>query len=63
MQIKLNTPQRVTIVVEKNKSGTWSVAAYLITAEGHRSRRSLGVFDTYTEAAESLEQAWQRTSL
>jgi len=29
-----DTPQRVAIVVEQNKSGSWSVASYLVTAGG-----------------------------
>lgn len=57
MQIEPKMPQRVAIVVEKNKSDTWSVAAYLVTAEGQRSRRSLGVFDTYVDATKSLHAA------
>ena len=63
MQIEPRTPQRVAIVVEKNKADTWSVAAYLVTAEGQRSRRSLGVFDTYADAAKSLQAAWENATL
>ncbi len=63
MDVALDTPQRVTLVIEKNKSDTWSLAAYLITADGRRERRSLGVFETYKEATASLKRTWQRVSL
>ncbi len=63
MDVTLDTPQRVTLVIEKNKSDTWSLAAYLITADGRRDRRSLGVFETYNEATASLKRVWQRVSL
>ena len=63
LQIEPRMPQRVAIVVEKNKSDTWSVAAYLITADGQRSRRSLGVFDTYADATKSLPAAWEKVAL
>ena len=63
MDISQRTPQRVAVVVEQNKSENWSVAAYLVTADGQRKRRSLGVFKTYSEAAESFNNAWQRVSL
>lgn len=63
MQIEPGMPQRVAIVVERNKSDTWSVAAYLVTAEGQRSRRSLGVFDTYADATKSLHAAWEKAAL
>lgn len=63
MQIELDTPQRIAIVIEKNKSDTWSVNAYLMTADGRRERRSLGVFESYGDAARSLKKAWQRFCL
>lgn len=63
MDIALDTPQRVTLDIEKNKSDTWSVAAYLITADGQRERRSLGVFETYKEATKALRRAWEHATL
>ncbi len=63
MDVSLDTPQRVTLVIEKNKSDTWSLAAYLITADGRRDRRSLGIFETYREATAALRKTWQRVSL
>ena len=51
-------PQRVAVVIEQNKSETWSVAAYLISVNGHRERRRIAVRDTYAEAAEALRTAW-----
>ena len=63
MDIMLDTPQRVAVVIEKNKSDTWSVSAYLVTADGQRDRRPLGVFETYKEASSSLKKAWQRVTL
>ena len=63
MKIDLHTPQRVTLVIEKNKCETWSIGAYLITADGQRERRSLGVFESYSDATDSLKSAWQQASL
>ena len=52
-------PQRIAIVVEQNKSGTWSVAAYLVSVNGQRERRGLAVRDSYPEAAALLTTAWE----
>ena len=51
-------PQRVAVVIEQNKSGTWSIAAYLINVNGHRERRRIAVRETYKEATEALKNAW-----
>lgn len=63
MLIELDTPQRLEVVIEKNKSDTWSVVAYLITADGKRERHSLGMSETYKEAAQAIKKAWQRIIL
>jgi len=63
MQMTTETPQRVAVVVEQNKSGTWSVSAYLVTADGRRDRRSLAVRDTYEEATSALKTVWQSVEL
>ncbi len=63
MDITPNTPQRMTVLIEQNKSETWSVATYLVMADGRRDRRSLGVFETYREAAEALRRSWQNIAL
>lgn len=63
MDLPMETPQRVAIVIEKNKCETWSVGAYLVTADGQRDRRSLGVFESYDAAASSLRQVWQQTEI
>ncbi len=63
MDVESDTPQRVTVVIEKTKAETWSIGAYLITADGRRDRRALGVFETYKEAAGSLRGAWQSVTL
>ena len=63
MDVDLDTPQRVTLVIEKTKANDWSVGAYLITADGRRDRRGLGVFETYQEATGSLKTAWQNVGL
>jgi hypothetical protein len=52
-------PQRVAVVIEQNKSDTWSVAAYLISVSGHRERRRIAVRETYAEATEVLKTAWE----
>ncbi len=56
-------PQRVANVVEQNKGGTWSVAAYLVSVDGQRERRGLAVRETYTEAAALLKTAWESVKL
>jgi len=63
MEIALNTPLRVTLAIEKNKSDSWSVASYLITADGTRERRSLGIFETHDEATQALKRAWSKLTL
>ena len=60
MQIEWETPQHVAIVVEKNKADTWSLRAYLLTPNGYKERRSLGVFETYEDAASHLVQVWKQ---
>lgn len=59
MPIDPALPQRVAVVIEQNKSDTWSVAAYLISVNGHRERRRIAVRDTYAEATEVLKTAWE----
>lgn len=63
MPFDTEMPQRVAIVVEQNKSETWSIAAYLISVNGQRERRRLAVRDTYPEAAELLKSAWEMLDL
>ncbi len=63
MEFTLDTPQRVAIVVEKNKADTWSVSAYLVTVDGRRERRQLGVFENHDEAAKGLKRSWLCASL
>lgn len=53
-------PQRVALVVEQNKSGSWSLAAYLVSVNGQRERRRLAVRDSYPEAAALLRTAWEK---
>ena len=63
MPIDPALPQRVAVVIEQNKSDTWSVAAYLISVNGHRKRRRIAVRDTYAEATEVLKTAWESLDL
>lgn len=63
MPIDPALPQRVAVVIEQNKSDTWSVAAYLISVNGHRERRRIAVRDTYAEATEVLKTAWESLDL
>jgi len=63
MELDLDTPQRVVIAIEKNKSDTWTVSASLITADGQRGRRSLGMFETYRDAARAIKKVWRNVSL
>ena len=60
MAIDPAMPQRVAVVIEQNKSDTWSIAAYLISVNGHRERRRIAVRDSYAEATEVLKTAWER---
>ena len=57
MQIELDTPQRVAIVIEKNKSDTGSVNSYLMTADGRRERRSLGGFRKLWQRHKIVEES------
>ncbi len=59
MPIDPGMPQRVAVVIEQNKSDTWSIAAYLINVNGHRERRRIAIRDTYAEATEVLKAAWE----
>ena len=61
-EIAADTAQRLAVVIEKNKAGTWSLGCYLVIADGRRRRRGLGTFDNYSDAAEALEKTWQRIS-
>jgi hypothetical protein len=55
--------QRVALVVEQNKSGSWSLAAYLVSVSGQRERRGLAVRDSYPEAAALLRSAWEKLEI
>jgi hypothetical protein len=59
MPIDPGMPQRVAVVIEQNKSNTWSIAAYLISVSGHRERRRITIRDTYAEATEVLKTVWE----
>lgn len=59
VQMSSDTAQRVAVVAEQNKSGTWSVAAYLTTADGQRYRRALATCQSYEEATTTLRGLWQ----
>lgn len=59
MPIDPGMPQRVAVVIEQNKSDTWSIAAYLISVNGHRERRRIAIRETYAEATEVLKTAWE----
>ena len=59
MPIDPGMPQRVAVVIEQNKSNTWSIAAYLISVSGHRERRRITIRDTYAEATEVLKMVWE----
>lgn len=63
MQIDPHMPQRMSIVIEKNKSKNWSVSAYLVSADGRRERCSLGVFESYDDAANSLRKACEGVTI
>ena len=60
MPFDTGMPQRVALVVEQNKGGSWSLAAYLVSINGQRERRGLAVRDSYPEAAALLKTAWER---
>ena len=58
MQISVEMPQRLAVVIEKNKSQTWGVAAYLVRADGLRERRCLATCESYEDATHALRQLW-----
>ncbi len=51
-------PAQVTIVTERNKCGTWGVAAYYERDDGARDRRLLATCETQKDAAQALRNAW-----
>ena len=61
-ELRPDTPQRVAIVIEKNKADTWSVGSYLVSADGRRHRKGLGSFTEYGDAAAALKSVWESTS-
>ena len=63
MDVTPDTPQRLAVVIEATKSDTWSIGAYLVTAGGHRDRRSVGVYNTFAEAVEALRSVWEKLSV
>ena len=63
MDVTPDTPQRVAVVIERTKAEAWGVGAYLVTAGGHRDRRSLGVYDSYIEASAALRSAWEKLEI
>ncbi len=63
MDVTPDTPQRLAVVIERTKSEAWGVGAYRVTAGGHRDRRSVGVYDSYVEAADALRTAWEKLSV
>ncbi len=58
-EIAPDTAQRVAVVIEKNKAGTWSLGSYLVMADGRRHRRGLATFEAYGDAAAALEKVWK----
>jgi hypothetical protein len=62
MTTALDRPQRISIVIEKTKSETWGVAAYLIGSNGQRERRCLATCETHDDAKRALERVWQSAS-
>ena len=38
-EVAPDSAQRVAIVIEKNKAGTWSLGGYLVMADGRRHRQ------------------------
>ena len=54
MHLVTNKSGGVSVVAEENKSGTWSLAAYLVNGKGYRHRRALGTFETRDEAMEAI---------
>ena len=58
LELSDHSPQYVNIVTEKNKSGTWCLAAYLTRMDGVRDRRTVGTCETYEDACHLLRAIW-----
>ena len=53
-----NIPTKVMIVTERNKCGTWGVAAYFERQDGARERRLIATCETQKDAAKALRSTW-----
>lgn len=59
MQMTGETSRRIGVVIEKNRSGTWSAASYLANGDGPHRRRALGTFETPEEAIKAIRIIWE----
>ena len=50
--------ETITIVSERNKGGTWSIAAYLQSDSGPKNRRRLATCERKEDAASVLRHFW-----
>ncbi len=58
LERKSTPPTKVMIVTEKNKCGTWGVAAYFERQDGARERRLIATCETQRDAAQALRNTW-----
>ena len=58
LERRIGEPTKVMIVTEKNKCGTWGVAAYFERHDGARDRRLIATCETQRDAAQALRNTW-----
>ncbi len=63
MQIMLDTPLRIEVSVEKDKSDCWLVVSYLATGDGQKKRRVLATCEAFDDATRWLGSLWRRQFL
>ncbi len=63
LQLAPDTPQRLAIVIERNKAESWSIACYLVRADGLRERQTLTTCKKYRDATKVLERLWNEMSV
>ena len=61
MEILLDTPMRWEVTIEKDKTDSWVVASYLITADGRRKRRTIATCERFEDASRMLNGLWCKT--
>lgn len=60
MQIMLDTPLRIEVSIEKDKTDAWLVMSYMTTDDGQRKRHLLATCESFDDAMRRLGGLWHR---